>query len=330
MSAARVLRSVGARAALRLGIVVTLGLAGCERTAAPPGPVHATASRRADGLALRDWTAEPSVVDSERNAACPRLLSSAPNVTEICCGLGLGGRLVGRTRYCTYPPAIEAVPSIGALNDLNVEVLLELKPELILVSGTSRAITDRIARLGLRFESVPDWSLGDLFTGIARIGELTGRSETAARLCAGIRADLDAVAARYAGRPTYRVLLVTDPLSDPPTQPFAAGPGSFYDDLLRRAGHTNAAQAAARPFAPLALEFILSADPEVIIELAPDDDSRPGGDAEARRVWAKLGPLKAVAAGRVRVLAGRRYTILGPRIAQTFDALCRAIVGEQP
>lgn len=309
----------------RLGVVLvvllTALLTSCER-ARPP------ASQPVAGGAvsmLRDWVVNPPVVQGERDANCPRLLSAAPNVTEICCALGLREHLVGRTRYCTYPPAIQAIRSIGALNDLNVETLLEIKPDLIIVSGHSRAITEQLLRLGLSFESVPDFTLNELFVGIERIGELTGRRVTARRLADGIRADLDSVAARSVHQPPMRVLVLTDPLPDPPQPPFAAGPGSFYDDLLRRAGQINAAAASSRPFAPLALEFVLAADPDVIIELAPDPTYRPNGDVDARRAWAKIGSLKAVAAGRVHVLPGPQYSVLGPRIAQTFEALCQAI-----
>ena len=279
-------------------------------------------------LALAGCDSKTPGGTSRPTPANARLLSTAPNVTEICCALGLRERLVGRTRYCDYPPGIESLPSIGALNDLNVETLLALKPDLIFVAGHSRAITDRLAPLGLRLEAVPDVTLDDLFNSIARIGALTDRPAAARELNARVQAEIAAVAARYAGKAAARVLITTAPLSDPPQQPVVAGPGSFYDDLLRRAGHTNIAATAGRPFAPVALEFIVRSDPDVIIELVPDAAGRPGGAAEARQVWAKVGPLRAVRTGRVKVLVGSQYFVLGPRVAQTFEALCRAIADD--
>jgi iron complex transport system substrate-binding protein len=146
-------------------------------------------------------------------------------------------------------------------------------------------------------------------------------------LVRSIHADLDAAAQRHATRSPARVLVLTGPLSEPPTQPTAAGPGSFYDDLLRRAGHVNAAAASNRSFAPLSLEFVLQADPDVIIELVPDAESRPHGDDDARRIWAQVGPLRAVAEHRVHALVGAQYFLLSPRIAETFEALCRLVDG---
>jgi iron complex transport system substrate-binding protein len=258
-------------------------------------------------------------------AANLRLLSAAPNVTEICCALGLESCLVGRTRYCTYPPSVTTVPSIGALNDLNPEAMLRLAPDLVLISGTSRAITDRLSRLGLRLESIPDVSLPDVFTGIQRVGVLAHREEAATRLVAEIHTKLEAIAAKYAGTPAARVLLLTAPLAEPPGRLDAAGPGSFYDDLLRLAGHRNVLEAGVGAFPTVALEFVLRADPDVIIELAPESIPHIRGDAEALRAWAKVGLLKAVSQKRVHVLVGDKYFVLGPRIPETFEALCACI-----
>ncbi len=256
---------------------------------------------------------------------CPRIVSAAPNITEICCELELQECLVGRTKYCDYPPAVLRVPEIGGLDDLNAERLLGLRPELIILSGSSRAQAEKLRRLELPYISVPDVSLDDLFTAIAQIGERARRADVAARLAAGIRDKLRAAAVRCKGVPKRRVLVLTAPLRDPPAQAFIAGPGSFYADLLHLVGHENVGELADKPFTTASLEFILRADPDVIIELAPDDADRPGGDADARRVWAKVGPLQAVANRRVRVLSGPEHFVLGPRIAHTLERLCTLV-----
>ena len=316
-------------------------LVGCERPPSPASPAAgpqnriSSASAVSDVVAatsrpvmrLRDWVRRPLIDETEREPVALRIVSAAPNVTEICCALGLRESLVGRTRYCDYPPEVASVPSIGALIDVNVERLLELRPDLIVVSGRSRAQTERFAGLGLRLESVPDASLHDLFVAIRRVGELTNRKRTAEQLCGAIRADLEAVTARFADVPPTRVLLLTGTLSDPPRPPYVAGPGSFYDELLRLAGHENVVPGAQGAFAPLSLEFIVRADPDVIIELDPDGQCRPTGDADARRAWAKVGKLRAATSSRIHVLTGPEHYLLGPRIAFTYDALCRAIAG---
>lgn len=311
--------------------LVMAGAVAQETRVAP----HPTAS----APALHDWVLNPVVLPEEKDARPLRIVSAAPMVTEICCALGLRNQLVGRTRYCDYPPGIESLPAIGALNDLNSELLLTLKPDLVLVSGNSRQITERIEQLGFKYESVPDRSLADLFSAIRKIGELTGRRATAAALCAGISADLAAIDAplrtatscatsspsRAASNPSSRrVLLLTGSLANPPGPPFVAGPGSFYDELLQRAGLINIAGKMTQDFGPLPLEVILQADPDLIIELDPDGRARPQGDSDALEAWTRLGPLKAVRERRIHVLKGPHHYLLGPRIAETYAAIVAA------
>ena len=322
----------GATALGLSALCIALALVGCNRQAATNSAPNgdAAANQPASNVApvnLPDRVAAPQVVESERDQPAPHLLTVAPNVTEICCALGLRDSLVGRSRYCTYPPGIEDVPDIGALIDINVEVLVGLRPDLVLVSGTSRAQVERLDSLGLHYESVPDATLDDLFAAIGKIGSLTNRPQTAAALAAGIRADLDTVDQRFANSPPQRVLLLIGTLTDPPQPPYVAGPGSFYDELLRRAGHTNIAPPQQGAFVPLSLEVIVRTDPDVIIELDADGTQRPGGDAQAREIWSKLGNLAAVRNQRVYVLTGQEHFLLGPRIAWTYHALRSAIDG---
>lgn len=256
-----------------------------------------------------------------------RIVSLAPNITEICCALGLREQLVGRSKFCNYPPEILDVPALGGLLDPNVEGLLRAAPDLILVAGRSSALTDQLKRLELRFESVPDSSLGDIFTAARKIGALTSRTAEAEAFCGKLQAELDAVAAKFADVPPARVLFLLRALADPPEPPFVAGTASFFDELLKLGGHTNAAAASGKAYAPLSLETILVIDPDVIVEIDPEGTARPNGDADALRVWSKVGSLAAVSSKRVHVLSGRQYSIAGPRVVETFHDLCAAIAG---
>ncbi|MGD8454146.1 MAG: helical backbone metal receptor [Phycisphaerae bacterium] len=316
------------RAALLPTLLLCGLLLGCDR-AAPSAPIDTQAVAASQSaplpLPLHDWVREPLVAESERGDTGLRVVSTAPSVTEICCALGLREQIVGRTRYCMYPPGIEAVPAIGALDETNGEYLIGLRPDLVLVSGASRAITERLERLGLRYEALPDRSLDDVFAAIRRAGELTGRPKTAEQLAAGLQDELTQVAQHFRDVPPARVLVVLGVLADPPAPPFVAGPGSFHDALLRRAGHHNVAEAWGQAYAPVSLEAIVRADPEVIVELDADGQGRTGGAAEACQVWAKLGALQAVHGRRVHVLVGQHQFIPGPRLARAFAELCQAI-----
>lgn len=329
-SAARAWRMLAA-GALMLTIVV-----GCERAPSSTNQTGETAPSREpvtevhadpnlEVSVLSDLTASPVIDAAERDTPAPRIVSTAPNITEILCAMGLSDAIVGRTRYCTHPPRVLAIPSIGALLDLNVERLVALKPDLILLSGESTAQAERLRPLGISFETVPDYSLDDLRAAIRKIGELTHRPRSAEKLIKGIDAQLADLTKTFANMPQKRVLIVTGVLSDPPQPPYVAGPGSFYDDLLKLANVENVAPDGHGAFAPLALETIVRLDPDVIIELDPDGSGRPGGDAEAVRVWGQLPGLSAPKRSGVRVLTGSYLYLLGPRVVQLQTDLYVAI-----
>ena len=313
-----------------LGLFVALS-AGCNQDATlRPAVVAHSQPAVTSRPAVADRVRNP-VVDSAESAAGPtRIVTLAPSATEFCAALGLRERIVGRTQYCVYPPGLEAVLVLGGAHDLSAERLVSLQPELILVTGTTRGQIERLAGLGLTWRVLRDETLDDILESARMLGEWTGRPKTGAALAEQIRADIERVGSQYRRGPTRRVLLAPSVLSDPPTPPTVAGPGSFYDELLRRAGHTNAAPAGGRSFGPLSLEAILTADPEVILELAPDHTARPGGDADAAAAWGRIGPLRAVREGRVRVVVGAQYYLPGPRIAETMVAIGEAIVREGP
>ena len=80
-----------------------------------------------------------------------RIISLAPNVTEIIYALGAGDQLVGRTDYCNYPEQALAVTSIGTLWDPNLEAILALNADVAIASS----IVDPSFIESLRKESKP-------------------------------------------------------------------------------------------------------------------------------------------------------------------------------
>jgi iron complex transport system substrate-binding protein len=310
-------------------------LLGCNRgaTSAASGESSKVGTPAATKPSTREVSHPPDYVISpivdKRDGACTlRIVSLAPSVTESCCALGLRENLVGRSGYCDYPPGIESTPSVGSLVDASMERLVSLEPDLVLIPGHSGMLSDQFDRLGLKYESLPDTTFEDIRRAITKLGELTGRTHSATRLVDRIDADLDRVAAMYRGRTRKNVLLLIGRMTNPPSPPHVAGPGSFYDDLIRRAGAENAASELGKPFPVMSLEVILAINPDVIIELDGDADPNAAElDREAEQNWWSLGSLSAVQEHHIHVLAGPQHLIPGPRVAQTFAALCRIIYG---
>lgn len=248
-----------------------------------------------------------------------RIASLSPSTTELCAALGLTDRLVARSRYCDWPPTILEVPPVGGLLDLDVERLVAARPDVVLLPGRSQAQRDALSRTGLRFVSLPDSALEDVFVSLEQLGRLAGVDAEAAAVIARIRHELDGLTRSSRPARPLRVLLVVERLQLPPTRVYVAGPGSYLDRLLRLAGHENAMASLGRVWGEVGLEEVLLADPDAIIEFP--SDARVDDLQAVRDGWAKVGAMNAVRSNRVFVLAGQQHTVPGPRVADTLRAI---------
>ncbi len=263
-----------------------------------------------------DYVAEPRVDPSEIHRGPRRIISLAPSITEILCALGLADRLVGRTPYCLYPPAIRSVEAVGALMDPNLARIKALEPDLVLTTINSAQLNDGLAALNIRFEAVPHNSLEQIYVAIERIGVLCDRPSTARQLNDGIRADLDAlVAGREAiGMPAYRTLVSLGAVPVPPRPMFVAGPGLFLDELLHLAGGINAAaDVLNKSEGEIPLEVLLTLGPEVILEFT--DQDTPRRRVDLYQSWRAVGVVPAFEHQRIGVIGGLEWLSAGPRIA---------------
>lgn len=267
--------------------------------------------------APRDRVLQPWMAPGEENLGPRRIISLAPSITETLCALGLRERIVGRTPFCSYPPEIKEVPAVGGVLDTNLEWIRALQPDLVAITTTHAGLAGKLTALGLGHAAIPHESFDDVFEAIAAAGRACDRPETARQLVATIRDDLNALensAAAARVRPR-RVLMVTGGLRVPPGALWVAGPGSFLDALLRRAGHLNAAAEILRePHGEVPLERLLVLDPEVILTF-PDTLPTPDEMDQALRSWMRVGRLQAIGYRRVRAVGGAEWLSAGPRIA---------------
>jgi iron complex transport system substrate-binding protein len=96
----------------------------------------------------------------------------------------------------------------------------------------------------------------------------------------------------------------------------AAGPGTYIDDLLRRAGVDNVLSDAPVRYVQISAEEVLARAPDVILDAVHADDPR-----KAREDWNVLAAVPAVKAGRVHVLGDPLFVTPGPRLDQAFTRL---------
>jgi iron complex transport system substrate-binding protein len=255
----------------------------------------------------------PAPVRAETSAR--RVLSLGPALTEMLFAVGGGDRLVGRTAFCNYPAAATKAPVVGAATGWNEEVVLSLKPDLILALEGQNQAVERLARLTkARLEVLPTTQLADVWRNLARIGALVGEGPRATRLVADLRAQVEArrkAAAARREHPTVFYMVWDEPL-------MAAGPRSYLGDLLTVAGGRNVVPAGPASYPTFSWEALLAADPDVL--LAAKDRA-----AALQAMKARYPRMKAVKAGRLRTLPDDLISRPGPRVVQALDAVAAAI-----
>jgi iron complex transport system substrate-binding protein len=204
---------------------------------------------------------------------------------------------------------------VGGGLDPNLEVILTLRPDLVLASIDSNRWDTflELERLGVPVFGVKPAGLEGVFTSIQKIGEVVGRPEQAGELIVAMRRRMAAVSEKVKNLSRPRVLYVVwiDPL-------IVAGRGTVIDDLIRMAGGENTVRAS--DFPPYGLEQVVAHPPDVIL-LGSD---RPGPDDGAllRRLpaWKEM---RAVRAGAVRLVDTNIMHRPGPRIAEAVELLAR-------
>lgn len=266
----------------------------------------------------------------EPETVCGRILCLSPGITETVFALGLGDQIVGATRYCLYPPEASALPKVGGLLDPNYEAMVALRPDVVLLTPYHRDHLIELQRLGLACLVVAQDSLEDIRASYFQIGAFCGRPAAAEALAAELDAALDKVRRKILDQPRLRVLMTTgrDVQSGTLDEVYAVGPGTYLSEMLTLAGGENIVPGRPAEYPALSAEGILNLNPEVIIELAPDQEIDAAARERALAPWRALSTVDAVRHNRLYLLSGAYLTIPGPRAVETLEALTACLHGE--
>jgi iron complex transport system substrate-binding protein len=257
------------------------------------------------------------------NSPATRIVSIVPAATEMIFAVGAGPQVVAVSSFDHFPPAVDNLPRVGALLDPDTERILTLKPDLVVVYSSQSDLQAQLARVGIRTFVYRHGGVADTLKTIATIGAATGQDRRATDVATGIRARLEEIRRRVAGRTRPRTLLVIGRQPGALRAVYASGGAGFLHELLEVAGAANVFADVARESVQPSRETLLARAPEVIVELRPERTTVDG--REVTRVWSALASAPAVRNGRVHALAGAYLVMAGPRLGDAAEALARAV-----
>jgi iron complex transport system substrate-binding protein len=234
-----------------------------------------------------------------------RIVSLLPSLTESLCALQACDRLVGTDRFSNWPPQVQALPKLGGIEDTPFELIVKLKPDLVLAAKSHRLL-DRLDALGIPVVALESQSHADVRRTLGVLGQLLDQPEAAVRAWQAIDADLQRAALRVP-----RALRGETVYFEVGSAPYGAGRASFIGETLDRLGLGNAIPAEMGPFPKLNPEFVVRTQPHVVMATARDAAAmreRPG--------WQSLAALRA---GRVCAFETPQWEVLirpGPRLGE--------------
>ena len=230
-----------------------------------------------------------------------RVVSLAPNVTGMVLALGAGEKLVGVTSFCDAPAG---VPRIQGGIEPEAEAILAASPDLVLATpmtppGTRRQLAD----LGLRVEVLDARSLRGIADSMARLAAMLA-----------VAAPPPVGAEPREAKRSAALLFGAD-------TGYSAGRGTHAHEILEAAGLRNIAADAGGPWPQLGEEFLLAADPDILV-VADFGNSSREQIISALRAHRVRRHLRAVREGRVAVVPAAAFSVPGPEALGEAGRLC--------
>lgn len=291
-------------------------LAGLAGLAVGLGWLAAAHLAQAAGIELTD---QRGVV--VRLAAPPqRIVSLLPSLSETVCELGQCQRLVGVDRYSNHPASLKALPQMGGGLDPSIEAVVAMRPDLVLVAASSR-VAERLEALGLKVVVLEPKTHADVQRVLGKVAQALGVPPAEAdrvwrRIDAAVSAAAQSLPPAVRGTRVY---------FEVNRAPYGAGASSFIGETLARLGVVNILGPELGPFPKLNPEFVVRANPDVIMV----GDRNFAGMTE-RPGWQRI---RAVKEQRLCVFSAEDSDTLvrsGPRMAEAARIMANCLAQKSP
>jgi iron complex transport system substrate-binding protein len=251
-----------------------------------------------------------------------RIVSLAPNLTEILFALGLRERIVAVSNGSNYPPEAANKKRIGTFWQPSTEVIIASKPDLVISLSfeQQKSVADSLKRLRFKVLSLRIEKIEELLSAIQKIGSATGYEQRAEQLVRNISNKLNDLQLKLGSTNKVKVLWVVqvEPLR-------VAGRNTFINELIELAGGENAIGPTVQQYPPIGTEELLACGAETIIQSAMGTGNIPAQQQVAEMFWSKWASLPAVKNNRIYIVESDTVLRLGPRICQGIELIARCL-----
>ena len=265
--------------------------------------------------------AAPVTVTDDRGATVTlrepprRIVTLLPSLAETVCALGACDRLVGVDDYANWPPQVRQLPQVGGLDDAGIERIVALRPDVVMLGSTARAL-GRLEALGVPVLGFDLKTLADVrrvFGRVAHVLQVPGEEAVWDRVQAGVESAARSLPASARGTTVY---------FEVSAGPYAASEASHIGEILARLGAANVVPARLGSVPLLNPEFVVRADPQVIMV-----SERDAAALATRPGWSRIRAIREGRICRFTLAQGDVIVRPGPRLAQAAQLLADCLAG---
>jgi iron complex transport system substrate-binding protein len=247
--------------------------------------------------------------------AAERVVTVAPNLTELVCAVGACDKLVGVDQRSDYPESVKKVAKVGDAFSLNLEAILALKPDLVIAweTGTDAQRMRRLEKLGLHVVWVRVNTLDEIGDGLIKVGMLIGGSAEQSAVIAAqtYKSRLQALRARQQPVNKLGVLYQID------LQPiYTINQKSPISEAIALCGGRNVFADLPQLAGIVSVESVLARNPDVI--LFPDELKTE----IVEKQWQRWPNLKAVKHHALYNINDSLLARASPRMLDGVERLC--------
>jgi len=248
-------------------VTASLGLAACSKTTVENQtevvvevtaiPTEAVAKTQYP-ITVTDSDGKEVIIDSKPM----KIISMAPNITEMIYKLGLESKLIGRTNYCDYPEAVANIEMVGSLREPDIEKIISLEPDIVIASThfneeSEKQLTDLGVKVIVLYE---EYDVEGIYTIIETLGTIFNSKDRAAEVASEMKTSVEATKAAVINleEPSVYYVVGFGEYGD-----YTPGGDTFVGQLITLAGGNNIAKEVSGW--SYTLESLVEADPDIII-----------------------------------------------------------------
>ena len=218
-------------------------------------------------LLLISFSGAAEIIDDEGNLVrlekpAKRIISLAPSLTELVYAAGAGSRLIGVVEYSDYPASADSLPVVGRFDGLDIERILELKPDLIVAwqSGNPKSSITQLKNLNLKVYVAEPKNLSSIASHIEKLSVLTGTESRAQIAIQEFNSIYGEIKRRYNNKSKVKIFYQ---LWDRPI--ITVGGNELINDIIELCGGENIFGDLPQLAPKIDQESVLIRNPKVIV-----------------------------------------------------------------